>query len=115
MIEKRFIFDPSIHHFKDAVTGKTYCEYNLDEVVDVLNDYENESVELKSEIKSLRLELHTHKHPLWSTREAERVVNELKLKNEQLSLICEKYEGFLKEKGHSIHEVIDYARDGSND
>lgn len=36
----RFVFDPSIYHFTDTKTGKTYCEYNLDKVVDLLNDYE---------------------------------------------------------------------------
>lgn len=33
--------------------------------------------EQDKEIGLLRLELDTHKHPLWSTREAERKVNEL--------------------------------------
>ena len=46
-------------------------------IVDLLNKLENEN-------RQLRLELDTHKHPLWSTREAERVVNELKKENEQL-------------------------------
>lgn len=39
---------------------------------------------LEEENNQLRLELDTHKHPLWSTREAERIVNELKQENEQL-------------------------------
>ncbi len=38
-----------------------------------------------------------------------------KKENGKLSLICEKYEGFFKEKGYSIQDLIDYARDGSND
>ena len=33
--------------------------------------------ELEEENEQLRLELETHKHPLWSTREAEKKVNEL--------------------------------------
>ena len=36
-----------------------------------------ENKKLKEENEQLRLELDTHKHPLWSTREAERKVNEL--------------------------------------
>lgn len=40
MMTKRFVFDPSIYHFTDTQTGKTYCEYNLDKVVDMLNNYE---------------------------------------------------------------------------
>ena len=39
---------------------------------------------LEEENRQLRLELDTHKHPLWSTREAERIVNELKQENEKL-------------------------------
>ena len=43
---------------------------SITEVVDKLN-------ELFEENEQLRLELETHKHPLWSTREAESKVNEL--------------------------------------
>lgn len=46
-------------------------------IVDLLNKLEEEN-------RQLRLELDTHKHPLWSTREAERIVNELKQENEKL-------------------------------
>ena len=47
------------------------------EVCDLLNKFEEEN-------RQLILELDTHKHPLWSTREAERIVNKLKQENEQL-------------------------------
>lgn len=47
-------------------------------------ELQKENDELKKEITSLKVELDTHKHPLWSTREAERIVNELKQENEQL-------------------------------
>ena len=40
------------------------------EIVGLLNEQDKE-------IGLLRLELDTHKHPLWSTREAERKVNKL--------------------------------------
>lgn len=46
---ERYIFDPSIYHFTDTKTGKIYCEYNLDEVVDMLNKYEKENQQLKKE------------------------------------------------------------------
>ena len=39
-------------------------------IVELLNNLSEENVQLK-------LELETHKHPLWSTREAERKVNNL--------------------------------------
>ena len=48
---KRFVFDPSIYHFKDTLTGKTYCEYNLDKVVDLLNELSDENEQLKETIK----------------------------------------------------------------
>lgn len=40
--------------------------------------------EMENERKFLRLELDTHKHPLWSTREAERKVKELEDEIEML-------------------------------
>lgn len=40
------------------------------EIVDLLNEQDKE-------IGLLRLELDTHKHPLWSTREAERKLSEV--------------------------------------
>ena len=46
---ERYIFDPSIYHFTDTKTDKIYCEYNLDEVVDMLNKYEKEIQQLKKE------------------------------------------------------------------
>jgi len=46
---ERYIFDPSINHFTDTKTDKRYCEYNLDEVVDMLNKYEKENQQLKKE------------------------------------------------------------------
>ena len=37
MTEKRFVFDPSINHFQDTLTDQEYSEYNLDDVVNLLN------------------------------------------------------------------------------
>ena len=52
MTEKRYVFDPSITHFTDTKTGKEYCEYNLDKVVDILNEQE----ELIKRLKTIREE-----------------------------------------------------------
>ena len=52
MTEKRYVFDPSITHFTDTKTGKEYCEYNLDKVVDILNEQE----ELIKRLKQIREE-----------------------------------------------------------
>lgn len=38
---KRFVFDPSIHHFVDTETNKEYCEYNIDKICDLLNEYDD--------------------------------------------------------------------------
>ena len=59
----------------DDETDKKYI-LALD-LLDLLNKLEEEN-------RQLRLELDTHKHPLWSTRESERIVNELKQENEKL-------------------------------
>ena len=37
MTEKRFVFDQSLNHFQDTLTDQEYSEYNLDDVVDLLN------------------------------------------------------------------------------
>ena len=55
----------------DTVEEKGYnCTDTLDLLVNLLNKQDKE-------INLLRLELDTHKHPLRSTREAERKVNKL--------------------------------------
>ena len=53
MAEKRFVMNVGISNFNDAQTGKVYCEYNLDEVVDLLNTFNEENVLLKHIIKSV--------------------------------------------------------------
>ena len=66
-------------------------EVEVKEIVDIMNGLDTKAREsrktisklqkennkLKEENEQLRLELETHKHPLWSTREAERKVNKL--------------------------------------
>ena len=74
MSEKRFtLFGLDNETIKDDVTKECYWvnEYvQRKKLVDLLNKQDKE-------IDLLRLELDTHKHPLWSTREAERKVNKL--------------------------------------
>ena len=50
---ERYVFDPSIYHFTDTKTHKTYCEYNLDEVVDLLNQYEKNEDALIKQLDNL--------------------------------------------------------------
>lgn len=85
MSEKRFVLyehkenyyilkNPRIHldfieMLGDALTSE--------EIVEELNQLDEKVVELAEENEQLRVELETHKHPLWSTREAERKVNKL--------------------------------------
>lgn len=54
MTEKRFVFDPSINHFQDTLTDQEYSEYNLDDVVDMLNEINDENEQLKKEVEMLR-------------------------------------------------------------
>lgn len=74
MTEKRFeyiMFDG----FTDTMSDEEYI--NPHQVARLLNEFYEENEQLKRELTSLRVELDTHKHPLWSTREAERKVKEL--------------------------------------
>lgn len=62
----------------ETVTGKVIADKNsehlatkdLETICEWLNEYEKKC-------DSLKFELDTHRHPLWSTREAERKVKEL--------------------------------------
>ena len=76
MSEKRFEFysDEDLVGVLDIVTGRTFNSF---EIVDVLNEQQATISALKGENEQLRLELETHKHPLWSTREAERKLSEV--------------------------------------
>ena len=81
MNEERFMLDDA-GELIDKETAQ-FIEYG-EKVCDLLNEQHDEIERLNCKIVSLRVELDTHKHPLWSTREAERVVNELKNENGQL-------------------------------
>jgi len=89
-------------------------------------ELQKENDELKKEITSLKVELDTHKHPLWSTRESERIVNELKQENEKLKqqlTHCRKLLNddldialeFIKHKGYSLQDLKDYEKAMQND
>ena len=81
MTEKRFVdngFEAiEEQSFTDTETDKIYFVDYFDEIIDLLNNLAEENEQLKKQIKELKVELDTHKHPLWSTREAERKVSKL--------------------------------------
>lgn len=100
MSEKRFEleYEESDYIVINDIEGGGLTIYNgkfkelwLQEIVDELNslseanerleerrgELETKNILLKNENKQLRLELETHKHPLWSTREAEKEVYKL--------------------------------------
>ena len=56
---------------------KKECKIAVDEMVTDYKKLEKENEQLKGENERLLLELETHKHPLWSTREAERRLSEV--------------------------------------
>ena len=59
-------------------------EWHYDHIDEDRDAWRHKCQELEKENEQLKLELDTHKHPLWSTREAERIVNELKQEIEEL-------------------------------
>ena len=77
MTEKRFT--PRLEHNRIVWITDTVEEKILfgEDTVGLLNMLHEENEKLKRELTSLRVELDTHRHPLWSTREAERKVKEL--------------------------------------
>ena len=100
MSEKQFkiINELGDYHLLDGdeelcydLCSSAMAKENWDNVVEKLNELntereyligergklETKNVLLRKENEQLRLELETHKHPLWSTREAERKVNKL--------------------------------------
>lgn len=63
-------YEPYKQKYEDLKKDWKYIKSLLDKEF-------NERTRLKKENEQLRLELETHKHPLWSTREAERKINKL--------------------------------------
>ena len=70
LVRKRFRVRFEQEDGRGEIVNEKGVELTAREVVDLLNEQDKE-------IDLLRLELDTHKHPLWSTREAERKVNKL--------------------------------------
>ena len=87
MIEKRFkITDYGSEYYIEIIDNKKELDKSIDnptqrldlvECCGLLNEFELKCYKLEKENKQLRLELETHKHPLWSTREAERKLSEV--------------------------------------
>ena len=75
MSEKRFeVIDDG---FSKWIVDTTLKEDKHEGAIYTAYDMCRKLNELFEENEQLRLELETHKHPLWSTREAERKVNKL--------------------------------------
>lgn len=88
--------------------GEEYTDRPLrnDEIVDLLNKLSDENEQLKNEVINLEVELDTHKHPLWSTREAERIINELKKENEQLKKELTQKTKWIRRSLESVRPII---------
>ena len=81
MSDKRFTYGETIdYNFFDVFEEKKYLgmvQRDSTKIVDRLNEQQATITALKEENEQLRLELETHKHPLWSTREAKRKLIEV--------------------------------------
>ena len=49
--DKRFVLNKGISNFSDTNTEKVYSEYNLEEIVDLLNELNDENKELQQKNK----------------------------------------------------------------
>ncbi len=78
MSEKQFVLYEHKGDYYILQNPRIHLDF-IEMLGDALTDEEivNKLNEQDKEIGLLRLELETHKHPLWSTREAERKVNKL--------------------------------------
>ena len=52
---KRFILNEGVANFSDIVTDKVYSEYNLDEIVELLNELYEEVMDLRRENTKFKL------------------------------------------------------------
>lgn len=50
---ERFCMNKGLYSFEDTENGKTYSEYNLDEIVRLLNDFHEENLELRKIIEDV--------------------------------------------------------------
>ena len=97
---KRYEMKIGIRQFKDNKTDKTYCEYNLEDIVDLLNNYEDEIVELKLTIEELKpyKETPTETDPLLES--AANTIDRLLEENRQL-----------KEREAQVKKMLDNLKD----
>lgn len=98
MAEKRFVFDPSINHFQDVQTDKEYSEYNLDEVVELLNSQNKAITSLQNRVWILERknqkerESHQKQYKRWSDVSKEKIeelsnqINHLESENKTLRI-----------------------------
>ena len=87
MSEKRFeVTDYGTNYYIEIIDNEKELDRSIDnpsqklgliDCCDLLNEFELKCYKLEKENEQLRLELETHKHPLWSTREAERKLSEV--------------------------------------
>ena len=68
MTEKQFQYNVNKNSIEYDGKHFAYCNGGQSKIAKKLN-------ELNDEINLMKVELNTHKHPLWSTREAERILN----------------------------------------
>ena len=78
MTDERFVISSdSNQNIYDIEKKCYYSSIDAMKLCDLLNGLYKENEQLKKQISSLKVELDTHKCPLWRTREAERKVSEL--------------------------------------
>lgn len=84
----------------------------LQDLIDEVNNLIDKNEQLKCELKGSRMrEDDLHKY----LKEIKEENEKLKQQVRQLSLIGEKQAKFIQSKGFDIKELIDFAREGSND
>lgn len=98
MTKNRFVQNTNLVMQNNEVYVVCGDEHSADVVTTALNELINENEQLKNKLS-----------------ETKEILRSIEKDRTQTLLICEKYEGFFKEKGYNIQDLIDYARDGSND
>lgn len=76
-MSKRFQKTRIVDKWGGIYDSQTDRILDVNDVEHKLNEQQATIQSLKEENEQLRLELETHKHPLWSTREAERKLSEV--------------------------------------
>ena len=120
MSEKRFVIDEKTNYkdypiILDTKTNDWWVirdtMMGTEKLVGLLN-------EQQATISRLELELDTHKHPLWSTREAERKVNKLTdnlAKEVKKNAILYEEINHLRQKNAEYKSIIDFTSKEDSD